>query len=255
MASIAKPPCDEGAILGGSCQRPVTAGSPWIVAATILGSRCPHFGTACDSRGRFMGRGTLRSVPRWRCSSSAGLWETCTAAAKIFGCSALLVSVGVVWTRARRQLIAARGLQGIGGALLVPGAWRSSAPIFLTRSAAARSYGSLRHLHEKLRDEQPRRPLLGVPAMSHIGARVDTAGKQGGEQDPEGRVKCLRKKAARFSSACRPDSSQRSSRSTLRQQGAREAGRCIAPKLPVDQCCRRSFRPARRPFSEWTPAD
>src|SRR5205085_11955452 len=38
MASIARPPCDEGAILGGSCQRPVTADGPWILAATILGS-------------------------------------------------------------------------------------------------------------------------------------------------------------------------------------------------------------------------
>src|SRR5258708_22479310 len=38
MASIARPPCDEGAILAGSCQRPVTADGPWILAATILGS-------------------------------------------------------------------------------------------------------------------------------------------------------------------------------------------------------------------------
>ena len=38
MASIARPPCDEGAILAGSCQCPVTAGGPWILAATILGS-------------------------------------------------------------------------------------------------------------------------------------------------------------------------------------------------------------------------
>src|SRR5260221_9661346 len=38
MASIARPPCDEAAILAGSCQRPVTADGPWILAATILGS-------------------------------------------------------------------------------------------------------------------------------------------------------------------------------------------------------------------------
>ena len=38
MASIARRPCDEGAIRGGSCQPPVTAGSLWILAATILAS-------------------------------------------------------------------------------------------------------------------------------------------------------------------------------------------------------------------------
>src|SRR5260221_9377261 len=38
MVGIARPPCDEAAILAGSCQRPVTAYGPWILAATILGS-------------------------------------------------------------------------------------------------------------------------------------------------------------------------------------------------------------------------
>ena len=38
MASIAKPPCDEAAILAGSCERPVSTNGPWILAATILGS-------------------------------------------------------------------------------------------------------------------------------------------------------------------------------------------------------------------------
>src|SRR5260370_1344687 len=38
MVGIARPPCDEAAILAGSCQRPVTADGPWILAATILGS-------------------------------------------------------------------------------------------------------------------------------------------------------------------------------------------------------------------------
>src|SRR5512140_3612469 len=38
MAGIARPPCDEAAILTGSCERPGTADGPWILAATILGS-------------------------------------------------------------------------------------------------------------------------------------------------------------------------------------------------------------------------
>src|ERR1700680_4928772 len=38
MANIARPPCDDGAILAGSCERPATTNGAWILAATILGS-------------------------------------------------------------------------------------------------------------------------------------------------------------------------------------------------------------------------
>src|ERR1700686_2312780 len=38
MAAIASPPCDEAAILAGSCEQPAIANGPWILAATILGS-------------------------------------------------------------------------------------------------------------------------------------------------------------------------------------------------------------------------
>ena len=39
MANIARPPCDEAAILAGSCEHPpAITNSPWILAATILGS-------------------------------------------------------------------------------------------------------------------------------------------------------------------------------------------------------------------------
>src|SRR5260370_27565258 len=38
MANIARPPCDEAAILAGSCERPAITNGPWILAATILGS-------------------------------------------------------------------------------------------------------------------------------------------------------------------------------------------------------------------------
>src|SRR2546425_420132 len=32
MANIARPPCDEAAILAGSCERPATTNGPWILA-------------------------------------------------------------------------------------------------------------------------------------------------------------------------------------------------------------------------------
>src|SRR4029077_15871744 len=38
MANIARPPCDEAAILAGPCDRPPATGGHWILAATILGS-------------------------------------------------------------------------------------------------------------------------------------------------------------------------------------------------------------------------
>src|SRR6266496_5292826 len=38
MANIARPPCDEAAILAGSCESPAVTNGTWILAATILGS-------------------------------------------------------------------------------------------------------------------------------------------------------------------------------------------------------------------------
>jgi hypothetical protein len=38
MANIARPPCDEAAILAGLCEHPAETNGPWILAATILGS-------------------------------------------------------------------------------------------------------------------------------------------------------------------------------------------------------------------------
>ena len=38
MGNIARPPCDEAAILAGSCTQPATKNGTWILAATILGS-------------------------------------------------------------------------------------------------------------------------------------------------------------------------------------------------------------------------
>jgi MFS family permease len=38
MANIARPPCDEAAILARPCEQVTTTNGPWILAATILGS-------------------------------------------------------------------------------------------------------------------------------------------------------------------------------------------------------------------------
>jgi len=137
MADIARPPCDEAAILAGSCQRPVTADGPWILAATILGSSMVFIdGTVVN-----VALPTLQSAlhatladVQWVVESYAlflaallligGSLGDLYGRRKIFAVGIVLFSVASAWCGLApniRQLIAARGLQGMGGALLVPG--------------------------------------------------------------------------------------------------------------------------------------
>src|SRR4029077_17861857 len=137
MTSIARPPCDEAAILAGSCQRPVTAHGPWILAATILGSSMVFIdGTVVNVRLPALQsalHATLANV-QWVVESYAlflaallligGSLGDLYGRRKIFAVGVVLFSVASAWCGFApniRQLIAARGLQGIGGALLVPG--------------------------------------------------------------------------------------------------------------------------------------
>jgi EmrB/QacA subfamily drug resistance transporter len=137
MVGIARPPCDEAAILAGSCQRPVTADGPWILAATILGSSMVFIdGTVVNVALPALQsalHATLADV-QWVVESYAlflaallligGSLGDLYGRRKVFAVGAVLFSVASAWCGLApdiRQLIAARGLQGIGGALLVPG--------------------------------------------------------------------------------------------------------------------------------------
>src|SRR5712692_8196094 len=137
MASIARPPCDEAAILAGSCQRPITADGPWILAATILGSSMVFIdGTIVNVALPALQsalHATLADV-QWVVESYAlflaallligGSLGDLYGRRKIFAVGVVLFSVASAWCGLApniRQLIIARGLQGIGGALLVPG--------------------------------------------------------------------------------------------------------------------------------------
>src|ERR1700693_1571990 len=137
MAGIARPPCDEAAILAGSCQRPGTADGPWILAATILGSSMVFIdGTVVNVALPALQsalHATLAGV-QWVVESYAlflaallligGSLGDLYGRRKIFAVGVVLFSVASAWCGLApniRQLIAARGLQGIGGALLVPG--------------------------------------------------------------------------------------------------------------------------------------
>ncbi len=137
MATPARPPCDEAAILSGSCERPARANGPWILAATILGSSMAFIdGTVVNVALPALQsalRATLADV-QWVVESYALLLGSLLLIGgslgdrygrrKTFVAGVVLFSAASAWCGLApniRQLIAARGLQGIGGALLVPG--------------------------------------------------------------------------------------------------------------------------------------
>jgi EmrB/QacA subfamily drug resistance transporter len=137
MANIARLPCDEGAILADSCERPAKANGPWILAVTILGS----------SMGFIDGTVVNVALPALQSALSATLadvqWVVESYALflaallllggslgdrygrrRVFSAGVVLFSLASAWCGLApniRQLIVARGFQGIGGALLVPG--------------------------------------------------------------------------------------------------------------------------------------
>src|SRR5579864_5560277 len=137
MGNIARPPCDEAAILAGSCQSPVATNGPWILAATILGSSMVFIdGTVVNVALPALQsalRATLADV-QWVVESYAlflaallligGSLGDRYGRRKIFTAGVVLFSVASVWCGLApniRDLIVARALQGVGGALLVPG--------------------------------------------------------------------------------------------------------------------------------------
>jgi EmrB/QacA subfamily drug resistance transporter len=137
MANIARPPCDEAAILAGSCERPAITNGPWILAATILGSSMSFIdGTVVNVALPALQsslHATLADV-QWVVESyglflaalllTGGSLGDLYGRRKIFAAGVVLFTVASAWCGLApniRQLIVARGLQGVGGALLVPG--------------------------------------------------------------------------------------------------------------------------------------
>jgi len=137
MATIAKPPCDEGTILAGACDQPVVKNGRWILAATILGSSMafidgtvvnvalPALQTALHA--------TLADV-QWVVESYAlllaallligGAFGDRYGRRRVFAAGVVIFSAASVWAGLAPgigQLVLARSVQGIGGALLVPG--------------------------------------------------------------------------------------------------------------------------------------
>src|ERR1700731_4286381 len=137
MGNIARPPCDEAAILAGACEQPATKNGAWILAATILGSSMAFIdGTVVNVAVPALQSGlhaTLAGV-QWVVESYAlflaallligGSLGDLYGRRKIFAAGVVIFSVSSAWCGLApniRQLIVARGIQGIGGAMLVPG--------------------------------------------------------------------------------------------------------------------------------------
>jgi EmrB/QacA subfamily drug resistance transporter len=137
MANIVRPPCDEAEILAGPCEQPATANGSWILAATVLGSSMAFIdGTVVN-----VALPALQSAFRadiadiqWVVESYAlflaafilvgGSLGDVYGRRKIFVAGVALFSIASAWCGLAPdvwQLIVARGLQGVGGALLVPG--------------------------------------------------------------------------------------------------------------------------------------
>jgi EmrB/QacA subfamily drug resistance transporter len=136
MAS-ARPPCDEAAILAGLCDRRQTTNGGWILAATILGSSMAFIdGTVVNVALPALQsalHATLADV-QWVVESYAlflaallligGSLGDRYGRRKVFVAGVVIFSAASAWCGLVpdiRQLIVARGIQGIGGALLVPG--------------------------------------------------------------------------------------------------------------------------------------
>ncbi len=137
MASIPRPPCDEAAIRSNRCFLPAAENGPWILAATILGSSMafidgtvvnvalPALQTALHA--------TLSDV-QWVVESYAlflaalllvgGVLGDLYGRRKVFVLGVTLFAAASIWCGCApniRWLVVARGVQGIGGALLIPG--------------------------------------------------------------------------------------------------------------------------------------
>ena len=137
MANIARPPCDEAIIRSGSSEFAAATNGPWILAATILGSSMTFIdGTvvnvALPALQSALGA-TLANV-QWVVESYALLLAALLLVGgslgdlygrrKVFVIGVVIFSAASAWCGLAPtigQLILARGFQGAGGAMLVPG--------------------------------------------------------------------------------------------------------------------------------------
>ena len=137
MGAIARPPCEEAAIRAHPSELPASTNRPWILATSILASSMVFIdGTVVNVALPALQSDLHVTVAdvQWVVESYAlflaallligGSLGDIYGRRKTFTTGVLLFTAASVWcgmSRDIEQLIVARGLQGIGGALLVPG--------------------------------------------------------------------------------------------------------------------------------------
>jgi EmrB/QacA subfamily drug resistance transporter len=137
MAVIAKPPCDEAVILAGVAQATDARCGRWVLAATILGSSLAFIDSTVVNVGLpalQTALGATLAEIQWVVESYAltlsallltgGSLGDRRGRRAVFAAGVFLFAVASMWcgfSRSIGELIAARALQGVGAALLVPG--------------------------------------------------------------------------------------------------------------------------------------
>ena len=137
MAVIAKPPCDEAAILTGVADRMDARRGRWVLAATILGSSLAFIDStvvnvALPALQSALGA-TLAQV-QWVVEAytltlaalllTGGSLGDLRGRRKVFAGGVTIFAIASAWcglSRTISELIIARAVQGVGAALLVPG--------------------------------------------------------------------------------------------------------------------------------------
>jgi EmrB/QacA subfamily drug resistance transporter len=136
MAIPVRSPCDESAILAATSDRITRGAGRWVLAAAILGSSMAFIdGTvvnvglpAIQSALHATSAGMQWVIESYALTLAAGLLTGGSLGdlygrRKVFAIGVLMFSVASIWcglSRTIEELIAARGLQGVGAALLVP---------------------------------------------------------------------------------------------------------------------------------------
>jgi EmrB/QacA subfamily drug resistance transporter len=137
MASIVRPPCDEAVIRTAQCGSPSPGNSGWIIATTILGSSMAFIdGTVVNVALPALQSALHATIAQvqWVVEAYAlllaallltgGALGDLYGRRRVFAIGVALFTLASAWCGVApdvHQLILARGLQGVGGALLVPG--------------------------------------------------------------------------------------------------------------------------------------
>src|SRR5215210_5456801 len=138
MANVGRPPCDEGVIRSGKGEAPCTSTSgPWVLAATIVASGMGFMDGTIVNVALPVIQDELNATAvdaLWVVESYALMLAALILVGgslgdhygrrRIFMVGIALFTVASVWcglASGPGQLIAARAVQGIGGALMIPG--------------------------------------------------------------------------------------------------------------------------------------